>query len=339
MNLAEAGAMPTGTTPVRTHRSAVRVPGAEAPYDTLHVTIRYPALPAGDDLERMSGMLRADGSGAPYPVVVVLPGINVASSGYLDLAVAMVEAGLVVLTYDWVGLLFPGQYGLTPGVDLAAVGPQSYGSGPTTPALGPVLEALEAAQQTGPLAGLLDLERIGLFGHSAGGTVALQSTHPDWFAQVRAVATYGAHTMASAQLGFEPGTLLASPAEVPVLLVAGSQDGVVAASAIRYGESAHAPGHDPIRRTWLEALAPGIPAFLATLHGAGHMLPAAPEDPTSARGFLEEPPSADPDHLRPVLADLLSTFFVATLSHGDIEKTLARWADQPHPDSVEILRR
>ena len=53
-------------------------------------------------------------------------------------ASAIVEAGLVCVSYDWVGLLFPGQYGLTPGVDLEAVTPEGYGSKPTTPAIGPI---------------------------------------------------------------------------------------------------------------------------------------------------------------------------------------------------------
>ncbi|MEQ6903308.1 hypothetical protein [Nocardioides sp. YIM 152588] len=298
---------------VRSHRTAVRVPGAAAPYDTAHVTVRYPALPAETDVERMSGMLRPDTAAAPYPVVVLMPGINVSSAGYLDLAVALARRGLVAVTFDWVGELFPGQHGLTPGVDVAAVGPDTYGTRPTTPVLRPLLDALADANRGGPLAGALDLARVGLFGHSAGGTVALQSARPEWFPEVRAVAVYGAHTMASQQLGFPPGTLLAAPVVAPAMLVAGTADGVVAASAIRYGEEAGAPGHDPVERTWAEALPGGHGAWLVRLAGAGHMLPATPEDPTSARGFLEEPAQADQDHLREVLTELLVTFFAARL--------------------------
>ncbi len=302
---------------VRTHRLGVRVPGEPEPYDTLHVTVRHPALPASNDLERMSGMLRPDPSGAPYPVVVVMPGINVASSGYTELATALASAGIIAVTFDWIGQLFPGQQGLTPGVDLGAVGPETYGSRPTTQALGPLLDALAQVNADGPLAGLLDLDRVGLFGHSAGGTVALQSARPEWFAQVRAVATYGAHTMASQQLGFPAGTLLPAPIAAPVLLVAGTADGIIAASAIRYGGEAGAPGHDPVERTWAEAIPEGTEAWLVRLTEAGHMLPASPEDPTTARGFLEEPPTADQDELRHVLTSLLVTFFTARLAEGE----------------------
>ncbi|MCD9198621.1 dienelactone hydrolase family protein [Aeromicrobium wangtongii] len=311
-----------------------------APYDTVHVTLRHPALPAATDIERMSGVLPADPSGAPYPVVIVLPGINVASSGYLELAVSLAQAGMVAVTFDWLAELFPGQFGLTPGVDLTAVGPDTYGSKPTTPALAAVLAAVAQAQEAGPLAGLLDLDRIGVFGHSAGGTVALQSARAAWFPQVRAVATYGAHTMASQQLGHAPGTLLPAPVDVPVLLLGGTADGVVAASAIRYGQEAGAAGHDPIERTFTEALPPDTEAWLVRIADAGHMLPAAPEDPTSARGFLEEPPAGDQDRLRSVLIDLVTTFFSARL--GAEPSSLAEldtWQDHIHPDIADIRRR
>ncbi|CAM3258090.1 dienelactone hydrolase family protein [Nocardioides dubius] len=331
----------TDTSPwVRSHRTAVRVQGATAPYDTLHLTIRYPALAARDDVERMSGALALDPAGAPYPVVIVLPGINVASAGYLELATALAGAGLVCVTFDWVGELFPGQYGLTPGVDIEAVTPQAYGARPTTPALAVVLDALTEQQAEGPLAGALALDRIGVFGHSAGGTVALQSAAPAWFPQVRAVATYGSHTLASQQLGFAPNTLLASPAKVPVMLVAGSQDGVVAASAIRYGEQAGAVGHDPVRRTFEEALADAPEAWLVQLAGAGHLLPCDVEDPTSARGFLESPPDGDQAQLRALLARTLIRFFAAWLkddraAHHELEG----WLAAPRPEIADIRRR
>lgn len=325
---------------VRAHRAAVRIDGATAPYDTAHVTFRHPALAARNDIERMSGALAVDPAGAPYPVVVVLPGINVASVGYLDLAVALARAGMVAVTFDWVAELFPGQVGLTPGVDLTAVGPDTYGTKPTTPALGAVLDAVAQAHKAGPLAGLLDLDAVGVFGHSAGGTVALQSARAEWFPQVRAVATYGAHTMASQQLGHAPGTLLPAPVQAPVLLVGGTADGIVAASAIRYGTEAGSPGHDPIERTWDEALPPSTDAWLVRIADAGHMLPAALDDPTSARGFLEDPPVADQDRLRAVLVNLMTLFFSAHLRADPAAAVeLDRWLDQRPHDIADIRRR
>lgn len=325
---------------VRTIRTAVRVPGAEAPYDTVHVTVRHPARPPQDDAERMSGRLQVEPSGAPYPVVVLVSGVNVAADAYRWLAVRLVETGFVVASYDWVGELFPGEHGLTPGVDIVAAGPDHYGERPTTPALAPVLEAVGALNGDGPLAGLLDLDSVALVGHSAGGTVALQSARPAWFPQVRAVVTYGAHTMASQLLGYPPSMLLPAPVGAPTMLIGGTADGVVAASAIRYGEDPDDPAHDPVTRTWREALPEGTEGWLVKLAGAGHLLLAHPEDPSTARGFLETPTDADPDRLRDVLADVVTTFLAAHLARDPAAKErLEELAAHPPTEIADVRRR
>ncbi|MCD4524393.1 hypothetical protein [Nocardioides sp. cx-173] len=325
---------------VRTARTAVRVPGAPAPYDTVHVVARYPALPAQDEAQRMSGRLDADAAGAPYPVVVIASGVNLPADGYRWLACRLVEAGFVVAGYDWLGELFPGEPGLTPGIDLEAAGPEHYGERPTTPALAPVLDALASLNGSGPLAGLLDLERVGVFGHSAGGTVLLQSARAEWFPQVRAVVTYAAHTMAAQALGHAPRTLLAAPVAAPTLLIDGTADGVIAASAIRYGEQAGAAAHDPVERTWREALPESTEAWLVRLAGGGHLLPVHPEDPSTARGFLEEPTDADPERLRQVLADLVTSFLAAKLlGRPEDKQRLEQLTEQPPSEIADIHRR
>ncbi|KAA1420488.1 alpha/beta hydrolase [Mumia zhuanghuii] len=331
---------------VRAVRTAVRVPSADAPYDTAHVTVRYPALPAQNTVERMSGRLQADATGAPYPVAVLLSGINVGADAYAWLAVRLVEAGFVAVTYDWVGELFPAteqtpaDHGLTPGVDIGAVGPDTYGTRPTTPALRPVLDAVAALGEDGPLAGMIDTGAVALFGHSAGGTVALQSARPAWFPEIRAVATYAAHTMASQMLGHPPSTLLPAPVEVPVLLAAGTSDGVVAASAVRYGEDPAATDRDPITATWSQAVPATTEAWLVHLDGATHMLAAHPQDPSTARGFLEGPPTGDADAQRDALATTICTFFAAHV-RGDAaaKDALELLAEQPRSEIAEIRRR
>ena len=324
---------------VRTIRTAVRVPGAEPPYDTAHLAVRYPARPAQDSAEEMSGQLQADPAGAPFPVVVLVPGVNVPADSYRWLAFQLVESGFVVVGYDWVGELFPGQYGLTPGVDIVAAGPEQYGERPTTPALAPVLEAVAALNESGPLAGLLDLDKVALFGHSAGGTVVLQSARPAWFPQVRAVVTYGAHTMASQLLGYPPGMLLPVPVSAPTMLLSGTNDGVVAASAIRYGEDPSSPDHDPIERTWREALPETTEAWFVQLAGAGHLLAVHPDDPSTARGFLETPTDADPERLRAVLADVIIKFLEAHLTGDPSAKDRLESLTDHYPTEIAAVRR
>ena len=160
---------------------AAQVPGATAPWDTATMRVFYPAAPTWSLEERMSGVLPADPAQAPFPVVVIAPGINVGQDSYRWLAVRLAEAGFLAVSYDHVGELMPGQVGTSPGVDLDAARPEHYGSRPTGVAL-------------------------------------------------RAV------------LGWPPATVVASPATVPVLLMGGTHDGVVDASAVRYADGGPVEG-------------------------------------------------------------------------------------------------
>ncbi len=243
---------------IRALFSAARVSAAAAPYDTIHLKVFYPAEMSGSRDERMTGNVAPRRAGAPFPVVVFFNGINLGSEAYQWLAVALAERDIAVVTFGWVGETLPGVIGLTSGVDLAAVQPDTYGSGPTTLALGPILNALDALNEGAPwahssLQGALDLGAVVLGGHSAGGTMALQNANHRYFPAVRGAFSYAGHTLASAMLGFPPGTLLPVSADLPLLVMGGTRDGVIAASAVRYQQEGQ-PIHDPIARTFEEGI-------------------------------------------------------------------------------------
>ncbi|MEU7143256.1 alpha/beta hydrolase [Nocardia sp. NPDC046473] len=260
----------------------------EAPFDTAHLKVYYPAIATGSDTERLSGVFTPDPSAAPYPVVVFLSGVNVGQDSYRGFVTAIAESGFVVVTFDRVAELFGGQRGLTVGVDLDAARPDAYGTRPTCPAIGTVLDALTELNTQGPLLGALDLNRVALGGHSAGGTVALQSAR--FFPAIGAVFAWGAHTMVATMLGWPAGTVLPAQVACPVLLGVGTNDGVIKGSADRYGEDG-ADRPDPVARTFAEALPPGE-HLLAVIPDANHF-GIAEADPTAARAFLDGPDDAD----------------------------------------------
>ena len=66
---------------IRTVFRAVDVPGE----GSAHVRVTYPADAATLDEARLTGLLAAS-PGAPRPVVIVLPGINVPPDAYVGLA-------------------------------------------------------------------------------------------------------------------------------------------------------------------------------------------------------------------------------------------------------------
>jgi dienelactone hydrolase len=298
---------------VRSFYRAAVVETAAPPYNSLTLKLYYPAKAQGSEAERNTGVIPADAAQAPFPVVIFLPGINVGPEAYHWLAVALAEKGLVVVTYSWIAEEMPGYISLTPGVDLTAVTPTTYASKPTCPALQPIFDELHTthyALRTTPLAGLLDLNTIILGGHSAGGTMALQNANPTWFPQIKGAFSYAGHTMASTFLGYAPGTILPISDQLPLLILGGTADGVIEASAHRY-ELANASATLPLERTFDEAIQRGSEdKFLVILDGANHFSCVYPVDETAGRPFLDHPTSQPDDLLRAELISLIH-FFIA----------------------------
>jgi dienelactone hydrolase len=286
---------------------ATTLPNANAPYNVLHLKVYYPAAPTNSDAERMSGVIPADKSHAPMPVVIFFNGINVGMESYHWLAVKLAQANIVTVMYTHVAETLPGVIGLTPAIDLSRVKPDTYGSGATCPAAQPILDSLAQldSDDKSPLHGALDLNHIILGGHSAGGTVALQNAQ--FFEQVKAVFAYAGHTMASTMLGFAPGTVL-NIGSKSVMLMRGDKDGVIAASRVRYGTEGQS--QDPVEKTFDEACQPsaGEEAFDVLLQGANHFAIAHPLDETTGRFFLDQEMTRDGEEVRNQIAELIVAF-------------------------------
>jgi dienelactone hydrolase len=286
---------------------ATTLPNANAPYNVLHLKIYYPASPTNSDAERMSGVISADKTSAPMPVVIFFNGINVGIESYHWLAVKLAEENIVTVMYTHVAETLPGVIGLTPAIDLAKVKPDTYGSGPTCPAVQPILDSLAQlnTDDKSPLQNAMDLDTIILGGHSAGGTVALQNgAH---FEQVKAVFAYAGHTMASTMLGFAPGTML-KIASKRTLLMRGDRDGVIAASRVRYGTDEQSP--DPVAKTFDEAYQASVEseAYDVLIEGANHFAIANPLDETTGRFFLDMEMTRPAEEVREQIAELVLLF-------------------------------
>ena len=294
-------------------------------------TLYYPGDSGRLDEARLTGQVPPAADGRPWPLVVMMPGINVAPDSYRWLAHRLVPEGLCVATYAAIGSLGPAGRGITPGLDLDALSPANIGTRCPATAIGPLLDRLSGAAEAdgapvagmldrlagaeeadgAPAAGMLDFDRVVVGGHSAGGTVALHSSDPDWVPGLRAVFAYGAHTMVATALGHGESTVVAIPAKVPVMLLAGTGDGVIAASRDRYGYDDGA--HDPVRRTFEEGVGRDEgDSWLVELAGAGHFAICDPVDTTSGRSFLEPKPDADPV-VRELLGDLIAAFIASCL--------------------------
>lgn len=324
-----------GVRAVRALYQAAKVEGMDgvtAPYDTIHLKVFYPALMSGSDREQDLGIVPADTEEAPFKIIIFFNGINCGPEVYQWLAVELAARGFVVVTFAWVSQNIPGITALTPGVNLKMWAPGVYGSGPTASALPTLLAALKQLQAEGVLAGLLDLNQVILGGHSAGGRVALESASPAFFPQVVAAFGYGVHTAGVVQAGYAPGTILPLPDGVPLLLMGGTCDGVIAKSSDRYGMKWDTAA-TPVKRTFREAIAGQRgDCYLLLLEGANHFAIAHPVDDTTGRPFLDFPATQPEAELRSLMAEMIGLFLEAHVNHQPTAlEALNERIAVPHP--------
>jgi alpha-beta hydrolase superfamily lysophospholipase len=293
---------------------AAKVESAKPPYDTIHLKIFYPAKMSDSAEERNFGVVPANSELAPFPAVIFFNGVNCGIEIYQWLAAELAKRGIVVLTFSWVSENIPGMVAISPGVELAMLAPNAYGTGPTASALPALLAELERLQSEGILAGMLDLERVILGGHSAGGRVAIESCDRRFFPQLAGAFAYGAHTAAGTTMGYEAGTILPLPDSLPLLLMGGTRDGVIANSSDRYGIVWDEPT-TPIVRTFQEGIKGNRnDSYLVLLEGANHFSIAYPFDTTAGTSFLDFPPTQPEGDIRSLMAEAIGLFIETTIS-------------------------
>ncbi len=286
---------------------AIKVENAQPPYDTIQLKVFYPA--STSDNQQTFSPNQANPAEAPFPVVIFFSGINCNLAMYEWLAGELVSRGLVVVLFNWLAENIPGSVSLTPGVDLATFSPDVYGTIPSALALPSLLAELEQLNTVGILANLLDLQKIVLGGHSAGGRVALENANPRFFNQVAAAFSYGAHTAAPIQIGYDPSTILSLPSSVPMLLIGGTQDGVIANNSGIYGIDTWETPATPVTRTFKEAISRKQgDCYLVLLEGANHFSVVDRLDPTLQVAALDYPPTQSQARIRSIIGSIVGLF-------------------------------
>jgi pimeloyl-ACP methyl ester carboxylesterase len=294
---------------IRSIPYAAKVESAAPPFDTLTLRVFYPALDEVGERELETGLLRPDPARAPFPVVIFFPGVNCSEHTYHWLAIELAARGLAVVTFTWVAENLPGRVSLTPGLNRAMLTPEAYGTGLSATTLPAILAALQRVDDSTVLAGSLDLNRIVLGGHSAGGMMALMNADPRRLPPVVAAFSYCASPLPTLALGgWPPGVIAPLPSATPLLMLGATEDGIGDLHNRTLGLGSQS-GADTIAATFEQAVTSTRgDAYLAILRGANHHSICHPRDDTLGRTFADSPATADEGALRELLASLIRAF-------------------------------
>ena len=319
--------------PVRAVYRAAKVQGREAPYDNITLKIHYPSAYGGSFEERDTGFVPPDAARAPFPVAVIMPGVNISQDAYGWMAKALASAGFAAVTYNWITVEIGDRVSASPGVAFEPLMRERYGQAPSCPALPALFDELRRVQSDGLLAGQLDLDHVILGGHSAGGTMALINANRDWFAGVCGAFSYAAHSAGNLQLGWEAGSIMPLASDMPFLIMGGTRDGVIAASSYRYRDGGTNAAGDSVQRTFQEGVQDGNgSSHLLIVEGANHFAFVWPQDTATGRPYLDWTSRGSGKQIRDYLAEVVVNF-CRGVAKGSSEAAgaLARLCNTGHP--------
>ena len=276
------------------------------PQEYIHLKIYYSATKPTSESQRL--FLPIAKKPSPYPIVILLNGINCEARSYHWLAVKLAELGLVVITYNWISENIPGVVSLTPGVDLTQLRSGNYGDAPTASALKTVIKFIDVLNQKSHLAGHLDNNRIFLGGHSAGGRVALESASSRFLSGIKGAFSYGGHTLFERRMTKPKEQIKPLAADVPLLILGGTEDGVIACRAAAYGLD-EGDNITPLMRTFEEGIARNNgDSYLAIIKGANHFCFTEPKDETIGSFLQDLPCSQSEEKIRCLIFELIELF-------------------------------
>ena len=296
-------------TRVRALYRAAKIAGEQAPYDTLTLKVYYPCKFSDSLEERKYGVIPPDAGRSPFPVVVLMPDIDISQEGYSWLASELAQSGFAVVTYNWIAEDGNGMVRSTPGMHLKRLSKKRFGRKPSCPALPAVFGELKRLNRKGPLEGYLNLSCAILGGHATGGRMALLNANTDWFPSVCGVFSYAAHTLGEPELGWEKRNVMPLPNDVPVLLIGGTEDGVIA-TAERPRDNREATGTtEKVERTFRQGLkGKRGDRYLVLVDGANHFTFVSPKDGTTGLRFLDNKSRGSGKQMRRYLAQVITTF-------------------------------
>ena len=296
-------------TTVRALYRAARISGETAPYDTLTLKLYYPCQFSDSLDERKTGVIPPDTGRSPFPIVVLMPDIDIPQEGYGWLAAELARAGFAAVTYSWIAEDERGMVRSTPGVQLKRLAKKRFGRKPSCPALPAVFSELKRVNRKGPLAGHLNLACVILGGHATGGRMALLNANTDWFPAVCGVFSYAGHTLAEPDLGWDKRSVIPLATDLPMLVMGGTEDGVIA-TAERPRENREATGAtDKIERTFKHGVkGKRGDRHLVLVEGASHFTFVTPKDGTTGLTFLDNKTRGSGKKLRQYLAQAIVTF-------------------------------